>query len=168
MNGKKLEDYVTEQQWDMHWLDKESRRNKWASTQVEKDRSLSSLASLSKVISGWRTGTLSLFSSGCRDLALYFWPILTCSLTGVLHCCFWISHSTCSTNQRWKQGWSMTVLPRCPSSKDRLPILLAKSTRQIYPLWSIVCKAVERLRFFACLAFCPSRLRPLESKWKTI
>jgi hypothetical protein len=28
MNGKKLEDYVTEQQWDMHWLDKESRRNK--------------------------------------------------------------------------------------------------------------------------------------------
>jgi hypothetical protein len=33
-------------------------------------------------------------------------------------------------------------------SKDRLPILLEKYTRQIYFLWNTVCKVIQRLGFF--------------------
>jgi hypothetical protein len=41
----------------------------------DKEGSLSSIGSLPSIMTGWRAGSLSPFSSGCRDLALDFWSI---------------------------------------------------------------------------------------------
>jgi hypothetical protein len=131
MNAQKLIDYVTEKNRTcIDWGKQEPSTNKWECIKVEKIGrcSLSNMTSLLGSLlveeqEAW--ALLSQIAETWPRFLAHPWLVLLSLLLLTF-----TQHLQYKTEmERWKQGCSMAMLPRCPSIKDWIPTLLAKYAR---------------------------------------